>query len=548
VAVDPASRLALAVAVSIGLFLILCLAMVCVFADRRFEFLAEREAEGLRAANRALTESQAAIRNLFDNADQGVLTIGPDLRVGGQFSAACEAILGRAPAGLSIVGLLFETLAGETASGVRTTLESVFRGSSDLARELKLELLPQEFDLGGKAIRAGYKFLADSGRLMIILTDVTETRHLTLEIESERKRLAMIVLAVTESDAFTALANDYQSFLDKELPQLILRFDDPAVPSEFYRRLHTFKGLLAQFSFTQSPAAVHEMEDLLAARQAWTAQAAREAFAAAPLLAAFNRDMATVSDVLGPDFAQAGRRLILSQDQLQAMERLARQALASDKGHALWPPLRLLLRTLADLGLMDVKAALTLHGRGATSLAARLDKQLAPIVVEGDAVALPPERYAEFFRSLVHLFRNAVDHGLEAPEERELAGKTAEGTIRCDVRDRGDTVDILIADDGRGVDRRGLEDRLTASGVDGRSAETLSLETLVFYPGLSCRAVANEVSGRGIGLAAVKTELDRLGGSVSVTSDPGHGAQFCFHLPTGQDARVRPAVDLRRAV
>jgi len=377
---------------------------------------------------------------------------------------------------------------------------------------------------------------------------VTETRRLTQEIERERTRLEMIVLAVTEGDAFAALANDYQRFLDEELPRLLLRFDDPALPGEFYRRLHTFKGLLAQFSFTESPVAVHEMEDRLAAREAWSAQAACEAFAPAPLLAAFNRDMAAVSGILGPDFAKAGRRLVLSQDQLQAMEKLARQVLASDEGRALSPPLCLLLQTLADLGLMDVKAALALHGRGVASLAARLDKQLAPIVVEGDEVVLPPERYAEFFRSLVHLFRNAVDHGVETPEERELAGKPAEGTIRCEVRDSGDGVDILIADDGRGVDRRGLEDRLTASGVDRGVAEALSLEALMFRQGLSSRAAADEVSGRGVGLAAVKSELERLGGSVSVTGGPGQGAQFHFHLPTGQDERARPAVDLQRAV
>jgi NO-binding membrane sensor protein with MHYT domain len=548
VAIDPASRLELAAAVSIGLFLLLCLAMVCVFADRHFEFLADREAEGLRAANKALTESQDAIRNLIDNADQGFLTIGPDLRVGDQLSAACEAILGGAPTGLPVVELLLGTTAGELPSTLRTTLESVFRDSTDLARELKLELLPREFDLGGKAVLASYKFLADSGRLMLILTDVTKTRQLTLEVERERQRLEMIVLAVTEGDAFAALANDYRRFLDEELPQLILRFDDPASPGELYRRLHTFKGLLAQFSFLDSPAALHAMEDRLAVRAAWTARAADKAFAPKPLLAALTRDLGGVADILGPDFARVGRRLVVSRDQLQAMETLARSVLAGQGVDKLSPSLRLLLQTLAELGLMDVKAALALHSRGASNLAARLDKQLAPIVIDGDDVALPPERYGEFFRSLVHLFRNAVDHGVEAPEERVAAGKSAEGLIRCDIRDCGDAVEIVITDDGRGVDRRSLEDQLVASGMDRRNAGALSLDALVFREGLSSRDAVSDVSGRGVGLAAVKSELDRLGGSVSVTSDPGRGAQFRFHLPTGRGGRVRLAVNLQRAV
>jgi chemotaxis protein histidine kinase CheA len=180
--------------------------------------------------------------------------------------------------------------------------------------------------------------------------------------------------------------------------------------------------------------------------------------------------------------------------------------------------------------LLDVKAALALHGRVAPALAARLEKQLAPIVVAGDDVALPPGQFGDFFRSLVHVFRNAVDHGIETPEERELCGKSTDGAIRCEVRDGGDCVEVAISDDGRGVDRPALEAKLARGGVVAEESQTL--EDLVFREGLSSRRETTDVSGRGVGLAAVKHELDRLGGTVTVMSEVGAGACFRFRLPT----------------
>ncbi|MDP3740136.1 MAG: ATP-binding protein [Hyphomonadaceae bacterium] len=393
--------------------------------------------------------------------------------------------------------------------------------------------MPTEFGLDRKSIKVSYKFLADSGRLMLVLTDITQTTLLTETVERERKRLEMIVLAVTEGEAFAALVSDYEKFLTEELPQLIERIENPSDASELSRRLHTYKGLLAQFSFHCSPRFVHDVETRLAAEAAWTPQIVRDAVGADVLFAELKRDLASVTDVLGPDFAPSGRRVFLSQRQLQAIEQVARATLASDEGRAVSPPLRLLLQTLASVGMLDVKAALALHSRGAPALADRLQKRLAPIRVEGDDASLSPERYGEFFRSLVHVFRNAIDHGIEAPEERELAGKPADGSIICDVRDRGDWLDVVIEDDGRGVNRSALQDKLIAGGEERLKVESLSLEELVFREGLSSRSAANEVSGRGVGLAAVKAELDRLGGSASVETKQGVGTRFRFHLPTG---------------
>lgn len=531
VVVDPQSRLILAAAVSIGLFLILCLAMVCVFADRRFEFMAEREAESLRNANAALTESQDAMRNLLDNVDQGFLTVTADLQVGAQFSGACETILGAAPAGRDIVDLLCVSGSDSNIANMRTTLESVFHGSDDFVRDLKVELLPKEFSSGGRFIKVSYKFLADSNRLMFILTDITQTRLLTEAVEHERKRLEMIVLAVTDGEAFGALVSEYRQFLLDELPDFISRLSEADARRDLYRRLHTFKGLLAQFSFSASPASLHEMETRLSEIGDWQDQTACNDVNAEALLSKLDADLNNVTDVLGADYVQTGARIVVPQEQVQTMTQLAETALAGAQREPSSGPLRLLKEMLVRLNMLDVKAALLAQTRGTCSLAARLGKRLAPIIVEGDTATLPVERYGAFFRSLVHVFRNAVDHGIETPEGRALLGKVEAGSIRCTVLERRDGLEILIADDGRGIDRAALAHKLTLAGETESNIASLTLKDLAFRDGLSCRDGADEVSGRGVGLGAVKAEIERLGGLVSVTSELGSGVQFRFLLP-----------------
>jgi light-regulated signal transduction histidine kinase (bacteriophytochrome) len=482
---------------------------------------------------RALTESQRAIRDLLDNADQGFLTVASDLHVGDQSSAACEVILGERPAGRSIIDLL-----RSDDPGLPDTLASVFRDSSDFIRELKLELLPTAFDLAGRSIRIGYKFLSGRDRLMLVLTDVTQAVELTEAVERERHYLEMIVLAFTEGETFAALVNDYQQFLTDELTPLVEQIESPGTLGTLYRRLHTYKGLLAQYSFHNSPRRLHQVETELSRRPEWTRQAAAEAIGASALAEEFRRDLARLTDVLGPDFATSGRRVVLSQPQLRDMEQVAREVLTGDEGLAASPALRALLQKLISLSKLHVKTALSEHGRGAAALADRLEKELLPICVQGDAVSLPPERFSAFFRSLVHLFRNAIAHGIERPDERVLKGKAAEGSIRCDVRDRGDWLEIAIEDDGRGVDRSALEDKLVASGEARTRAENLTLEELMFREGLTSTRSADEISGRGIGLAAVMTELNKVGGSVLAETTPGAGTRFRFHLPIGPETRV----------
>ena len=136
---------------------------------------------------------------------------------------------------------------------------------------------------------------------------------------------------------------------------------------------------------------------------------------------------------------------------------------------------------------------------------------------------------------LVHLVRNALDHGLETPAEREAAGKPAAGTVRLSARHAGGNVVLTVADDGRGVDRRAVAAKAVRAGLmSADQADGIDMARaieLLFTPGFSTREQADDISGRGIGMDAVRAKVRELGGEVLLTSEPGAGSTAQIRLP-----------------
>ncbi len=130
---------------------------------------------------------------------------------------------------------------------------------------------------------------------------------------------------------------------------------------------------------------------------------------------------------------------------------------------------------------------------------------------------------------LLHLVRNAVDHGVETPAERVAAGKDEEATVRLHAMQLGSEVIITVSDDGRGIDGARVREQARLRG-DGASGTDDPL-TLIFRSGLSTAATVSEVSGRGVGLDVVRTNLETVRGRVEVHSDAGQGSEFRLVVP-----------------
>ena len=134
---------------------------------------------------------------------------------------------------------------------------------------------------------------------------------------------------------------------------------------------------------------------------------------------------------------------------------------------------------------------------------------------------------------LVHLIRNAVDHGMESPTERLAAGKPAQGLIRLSAEHRSGRIVISVSDDGRGINRDKVRAKAIERGVIAADAALSDedLDNLIFAPGFSTADTVSNISGRGVGLDVVRRNVASFGGRVALTSLPGQGSTFRLTLP-----------------
>ncbi|MGE4069953.1 MAG: response regulator [Lysobacterales bacterium] len=158
------------------------------------------------------------------------------------------------------------------------------------------------------------------------------------------------------------------------------------------------------------------------------------------------------------------------------------------------------------------------------------------LTLKGTATQLDAELLDRIVEPLGHILRNAVDHGIEDPDDRVRAGKPAAGHIAIDVGIHADMVDVRIADDGRGLDYAGIRAKATALGIlDGERESTLAeLAQLILTQGFSTREQATQVSGRGIGMDVVNQRVNELRGTLSLESHPGRGLSVRMRLPVSQ--------------
>ncbi len=161
-------------------------------------------------------------------------------------------------------------------------------------------------------------------------------------------------------------------------------------------------------------------------------------------------------------------------------------------------------------------------------------KQIS-LVIEGKEIELDRTVLDEIGDPLVHLLRNAVDHGVESPQERAKAGKSSEGLVRLAASRQRNTVLIEVQDDGKGMDPAKLRDAAVKKGLMSKEEVSKLCDeeafNLIFLPGFSTNTVITDVSGRGVGMDVVKTKIESLGGNVSVKSVLGEGSIVTLQLP-----------------
>ena len=188
--------------------------------------------------------------------------------------------------------------------------------------------------------------------------------------------------------------------------------------------------------------------------------------------------------------------------------------------------------TSLEIGLVPVETLVTKFKRLVRDLSKSLDKKVN-FLSEGAETEMDKDVIELMTEPMIHIIRNCIDHGIESPGERRQAGKTEHGTVKLKAFNTSSYVNIVISDDGKGIDKHNVLKKALEKGLVEKDAVLTEEETLnlIFHPGLSTASVVSDVSGRGVGMDVVKQKINDLRGYVTIKSIQGKGTSIHIKLP-----------------
>lgn len=193
---------------------------------------------------------------------------------------------------------------------------------------------------------------------------------------------------------------------------------------------------------------------------------------------------------------------------------------------------RQLRDTSLEIGLVPIETLVTKFKRLVRDLSKTLNKKVN-FLSEGAETEIDKDVIELMTEPMIHIIRNAIDHGIESPADRKAAGKAEHGTVKLRAFTASSYVNIIISDDGKGIDKERVLQKAKEKGLVDAEAQLSEDEilNLIFHPGLSTTAQVSDVSGRGVGMDVVKQKINELRGHISLKSLPGRGTSIHIRLP-----------------
>lgn len=487
--------------------------------------------EELDEHKKHLLEKTHKISSLLDNADEGFLSFGTDMRVQNEFSAECTSMLSNDNITDSYVyELLFPTdeyLQDLFIGGVT----QAFASDDEYFSDIFIELLPKETVVHSKHLNLKYKRI-EQNQMMVIINDITEQRKLEAAIEEERDKLSFVVAVIKDKHNTFETIDAFKTFRKKKLHQIIEENKDTgSVLSELYKEIHTYKGVFAQLKFIKTPACLHEIEDKLSRLKS---AAVIDKVVLQNILhkkickEALKEDLGIVIENIGKEFFKNKTTVDIDIKKAKKLETFAKNLLDKIDELPATKDLSETLEKIAKLSHIPFKKLLERYEGYTAELAKKLDKKIAPLKIDGGDFLIDTAHYKELAKAMVHLFRNCIDHGIEEPYIRAEAGKPEQAKITCTIEEKKKNIVIQICDDGRGIDIEKLRSKLGKAAKKINDTEMLDM---IFEDSISTKDEIGDLSGRGVGLSALKKAVLVLKGTVDVKSKLGEGTCFKLLIP-----------------
>ena len=482
-----------------------------------------------------LSQKTSDINAMLQNMELGVCTIVPGNRIHPEYSRFLGTIFAQEQlADRELVESLFakSNLGVDARDQISVSLGSIL-GEDPLQFAMNGHLLAREMQIvnpagGHKIVQLDWSPIANEAsgtvdKVLLITQDVTQLRELQKNAAHQQEELDIIArilrISIGKFNEFIQSAHGYLDANRKLLGQSTQR--DPEVIAALFRNMHTIKGNARTFEFTHITNAAHSAEqnyDRLRKDE-------QAAWNGAGLLAELDSVQRAVDQYLSINEDKLGRKgraadLLTTRGVFVGNDTLAElRSMGECLDRPLTPAEAAKMRNaIEQLGLISLNRIVSGSVDSISSLAHELQKP-APAVDLADAGIAFNSPFAEALKGcLMHMVRNSLDHGIEAPAERVRAGKPEQGRLRILCTRTADQVQLRISDDGRGLALHKLHAKGVAAGLFQQSDKPTrqAIADIIFLPGLSTSNEVTQVSGRGVGMDAVRTFLEEQGASVRI--------------------------------
>ena len=364
-------------------------------------------------------------------------------------------------------------------------------------------------------------------------TDISELIQAQKEAEKEKANSQFILKVIKQKKSFQTYFSEsnrlFKEFLEstKSAPgfwNLDLVF----------RLLHTLKGGAASFSVKNVAEIAHHLESQVLQLQTEPDQFNREDWDVSEqkFIHEFKEFQSEAQELLGTSTSQA---------QVEKVELPKTQLIQIIDLLSFWSKTKDFSESLKNEYLTEsLLESFASYEYLIQSTAEQLGKKIQPLVYANPQFRWSAEPYTAFLSTLVHVFRNAIDHGLETPEERIAAGKPEAGTIEIHAKTHQNMIELVITDDGKGISKERIEKKMLEKGIPTEHLSEKQILMQIFEAQFSTKDQVTDLSGRGVGLDAVKFEVEKLGGKVDLETHLGKGTKFKFLLPVQEAALAAP--------
>lgn len=477
-----------------------------------------------------LSKTKLAIETLLDQVGQGFLSINSDGFVNPAFSKECLTIFSHDIANESFVELLKTHAQAIDIYFIETVLNKIFEFDEEEVAEIYLSLLPEVLTIGEQIIQCRYRYINNLHiqQITVVLTDITNRVTMEREVEDERRTLRMVVNVIRYQNNVRSSIKRLRAFFNQDYHNILAGKATNEKTREIYRIIHTFKGDFAQWSMMNTAKHLHAVESDISAlflkKEDVRSKSIKDYLENISIDAILHEDYARIESYLGTDFIEGNQIVQISDDDFDKVQQELVRSVPQEYQSKVTGVFRQLKWVQFDIVISQ-------YSDYVVQLASSFDKKIMPIVLTGSSLKLDDAIYLDFLKSLIHIFRNIVQYGIENSEIRAFEQKDLEGLIRVDVMKDEKQFQIIIEDDGAGLDMVSIDSRLALMGSPLIHADVWTRQQAIFDYGFSTQENLTELSGRGVGLNAVKSAIENLGGHIEVTSKFGVFTRFTCTIP-----------------